>query len=131
MARVVQGETASAWGWPVYIKMPTHFCGGSIISATWILTAAHCVEGINANQITVYAGSKKAASGSQILTVSRVIIHRAYDELDHGVLINDIALLRLSTPLNITDPRVSAICIPSVNSTTLSLGEWPSAGTTV
>ncbi|KAK2503201.1 hypothetical protein MC885_003802 [Smutsia gigantea] len=43
--RVVGGEKASveSWPWQVSIQYDKqHICGGSILDAHWILTAAHC-----------------------------------------------------------------------------------------
>ncbi|CAF4078239.1 unnamed protein product [Rotaria sp. Silwood2] len=130
LTKIVGGEAAGSntWGWTVSLIIRNSLCGGSIIAPSWILTAAHCVTGASARQITVYAGSNVKLTGSQILSVSAIINHPGYSSSGY---VNDIALLQLSTPLNMTDPSVSAICLPSISSTTLSTGEWPSPGTTV
>ncbi|CAF2804034.1 unnamed protein product, partial [Rotaria sp. Silwood2] len=60
VTRIVGGESAgtSTWGWAVSIFISgTSLCGGAILSSSWIITAAHCVNGIAASQVTVYAGS--------------------------------------------------------------------------
>ncbi|KAM4017459.1 chymotrypsinogen 2-like [Anomaloglossus baeobatrachus] len=45
-ARIVNGEEAipGSWPWQVTLQDNTgfHFCGGSLISDEWVITAAHC-----------------------------------------------------------------------------------------
>jgi secreted trypsin-like serine protease len=132
ITRIVGGEAAgvATWGWAVSISIAgVELCGGSIISSSWILTAAHCVNDYTISQITIYAGSIfPLSSGAQRRVASQIIVHPYYRAATYE---NDIALLRLASPLIMNDPNVSPICIPSVTSAVLSAGEWPAAGTPV
>ncbi|CAF3614842.1 unnamed protein product, partial [Rotaria sp. Silwood2] len=100
---------------------------GAILSSSWIITAAHCVYGISASQVTVYAGSNTRFSG-QSRVASSITVHPSYVS---STKINDIALIRLSTPLTMSSSAVNIICIPSISSVTLSAGEWPPADLSV
>ena len=103
---IVGGEPAqlSAWPWQVRLSIATSqgtfLCGGSLVSDQWVLTAAHCIEDagstVSAANITVRAGSVQKDSGGVVVGVSRVITHPAYEPVTTD---NDIALLRLSSPL--------------------------------
>lgn len=131
VGRIVGGETASpsSWGWAVSISINSaSLCGGSILSNSWIITAAHCVSGRLASSIIIYAGSNIRWAGTQSRVVSKVFIHPKYNPRTY---VNDIALLELKSPLDMSDPYVGTVCLPSVSQSTLSDGEWPPVGTTV
>ncbi|XP_048015241.1 serine protease 27-like [Megalobrama amblycephala] len=49
--RIVSGVNAPEGSWPWVVSLNddngNHFCGGSLINNDWVLTAAHCVEGLD------------------------------------------------------------------------------------
>ena len=132
ISRIVGGEAANdaTWGWVVSIAVGDRsLCGGSILSPSWIISAAHCFDGFSATDLVIYAGSKYRWTGSQNRTVSRVIMHTSYNSMTFE---NDIALLYLSAPLSLNDSNVNRICLPPTDNTTDSSPvEWPPADTSV
>ncbi|XP_045142839.1 plasma kallikrein isoform X2 [Echinops telfairi] len=118
-ARIV-GGTDSTWGeWPwqvslqATLKTQSHLCGGSIIGQHWILTAAHCFDGLSSPDIwRVYGGLlnlSEITKETPFSQVKEILIHEHYkiSEGDH-----DIALVKLETPLNYTEFQ-KPICLPS------------------
>lgn len=83
------------------------FCGGSIINAFWILTAAHCLENASVSNLRVGVGSSLIGNGLSDLTVDRIVSHPGYNPFSFG---NDIALVKLSAPLTFSS-SVSPIAI--------------------
>ena len=91
---VVDGRNADVdeWPWMVSLRSGGHLCGGSIISPTTVVTAAHCLEGMRAGDLAVRAGTRQVDGSGQRLNVDRIIRHPGYDP---NTVENDIALLRL------------------------------------
>lgn len=121
LSRIVGGEEAArgSWSWAVSIRdRGSHFCGGSIISPLFIITAAHCTDGMqNLDDITIQVGSITLVPSStntayQVRSIAEVYKHV---DFDYFTFANDIALLRLSTPLNMTRGNLKPICLPTGN----------------
>ena len=94
-------ESSGGWSWA--------FCGGSIIDNYWILTAAHCLEDVNENNLYVMAGSDNSyAQGGDSYSVEEIIVHPNYN---NNTMNNDIALLKLNNPIYFNSYKQSVMLI--------------------
>ena len=143
---IVGGENADISEFPWQISMQTnsgfHFCGGSILDEEWILTASHCVDGASPSSIRIAAGiTRKSTAGSQgqLRSTAEIVMFPGYIDPSLG---KDVALLRVSSPFDLSDANVSAIEIvttadesagltdPGTNSTVTGWGTLSSGGST-
>ncbi|GJQ80523.1 hypothetical protein Trydic_g12414 [Trypoxylus dichotomus] len=98
--KVVGGSTATSGAYPFIVSLRSssnsHFCGGSILSEQWILSAAHCLVSISASSITAVVGSNTLSSGGNRHTASKLVVHQNYDE---QMIANDVGVVQLSNPI--------------------------------
>ncbi|XP_076301520.1 chymotrypsin-2-like [Lasioglossum baleicum] len=97
--RIVNGEDAKLGEIPYQVSLQSttaksHFCGGSVIGANYVLTAAHCVVGRTPNALQVVVGTIRWADQTNVHQVEKVIVHENYKPSDSYV--NDIALLKVT-----------------------------------
>lgn len=135
-----QKASVSSFPWQVYVSLTVLSsgremeisCGGSILDATHILTAAHCVdeEGTTVHypekDITVLAGTSndtEVAYPAQRRHVLSFRVHPDYSPLPN--IRDDVAVLTLEAPL-ILEPARNTAAIPLV-----AAGATPAPGTTL
>lgn len=100
------------WPWQVMIKSRTQICGGVLISDSWIITAAQCVDRTD----FIVLGAKvinTLKNHSLVEKPSAEIIHKEYRKDRHG---HDIGLLKIQNPVRFTD-FIRPVCVLAWNST--------------
>ncbi|KAF6738432.1 Transmembrane protease serine 9 [Oryzias melastigma] len=103
-SRIIGGQEAWAHSWPWQVSlqfssMPT--CGGAVIAAEWVVSAAHCFSRFNSESLwTVLAGKhdldKPQEPEEQLVQVLKIIIHHQYNTRTKDC---DLALVKLERPL--------------------------------
>nr|XP_020455945.1 transmembrane protease serine 2-like [Monopterus albus] len=117
-SRASRGQMASPGSWPWQVSLQVagfHRCGGAIISTSWIVTTAHCVAWASSpGDWAVYAGIVDPLDTlfNPVYSVSRIIAHEGYNSF---TLKNDIALMKLTKPVDITvSSNIRPVCLPNV-----------------
>ena len=83
------------------------WCGGTLISSTHVLTAAHCMG----RDFEIIVGEHDVTSTSDG-TRHTVCSTTSHPDYNSGTLNNDYAIVRLTTPVTL-GPRAVPVCLPT------------------
>ncbi|XP_055531830.1 trypsin-1-like [Wyeomyia smithii] len=111
--RIVGGSDTRIEKHPYQIslrKSGSHTCGGSILNANHVLTAAHCVHYPHSEpaDFSVRIGSTYRNEGGKLVAISKINIHPEYDDWS---LECDIAVLKLAKSVSF-DSTIKPITLP-------------------
>jgi secreted trypsin-like serine protease len=122
---IVGGEQATIADAPWQVALITasasnewdgQFCGGSLIATQWVATAAHCVVSNGSpsspSSIKILAGQATLSqvSNTRAVAVSNIYVHPLYSSSTDT---DDIALIKLTTPLTLVTGSIQTIDLPS------------------
>merc|ERR1711923_509166 len=116
--RIVGGFEAqeNQWPWQVALFIDNAwFCGGSIISENYVMTAAHCADG--ASYFDIMAGAHNVRASSEPHRVEITSYNGwTHPGWNHNTLENDIALIELPSPMSLND-YIKPSCMPMAGDT--------------
>ncbi|XP_033213882.1 trypsin-2-like [Belonocnema kinseyi] len=107
--KIVGGKYINITAAPYQVSLfsrGSFYCGGSIISKDYVLTAAHCSDG-PANSYSFRAGSTFKSQDGSKHSVLEVIVHEEYGSSYDGIPQNDIALMKVDPPFELDESRAA------------------------
>ncbi|CAM5667269.1 hypothetical protein SPURM210S_05024 [Streptomyces purpurascens] len=104
---IVGGTTTTTTAYPFVMQITdasqSQFCGGTLVSPTKVVTAAHCMVGETTSSVRVVGGRTYLnGTNGTVSRVSKIWIHPSYTDATNG---DDVAVLTLSTSMPYTTAK--------------------------
>ncbi|XP_067872539.1 transmembrane protease serine 9 isoform X2 [Heterodontus francisci] len=115
--RIVGGMNAAIGEWPWQVSLHIvgigHECGATVVSSTWLISAAHCFISFEDPRSweavlgTIYRNDQSSTAVKRKL--KRIIVHPLFEP---SALDYDVALLELTSPVSFSR-SIQPVCLPS------------------
>uniref|UniRef100_A0A8B9FBV2 Peptidase S1 domain-containing protein n=1 Tax=Amazona collaria TaxID=241587 RepID=A0A8B9FBV2_9PSIT len=100
-SRIVGGQNSDVGEWPwqvsLHVRGQGHICGASLVSESWLVSAAHCFQQLQGIRYVGPAG-----------VIKRIISHPYFNDYTYDY---DIAVVELQTPATFSS-FIQPICLP-------------------
>lgn len=133
---IIGGGLAAAGEFPFQVALLSAdslrlSCGGTFVAASWVMTAAHCVDGVEPDSVVVLAGTHNLASGGELLDVVRIVVHPGYAA--EPSFANDLALLQVEgrhmhPRIELLAPGAAQLAAPGTRATVVGWGYTAAGG---
>lgn len=114
---ILNGKTANPGQFPHQVSLRNtqnqHFCGATLISNRWLLSAAHCTSGpyFYPSNVRAWIAAHFRQDGIPY-TIDAIVNHPQFDT---QTLNHDISLLRASSFINFHEGRIQPARLPTVD----------------
>lgn len=130
--RIIGGSKSTEGEWPFMAALVTkgkdaflgQSCGGSFLGDRYVLTAAHCVDGVNPEELDVIVGIhdlKKASSQGTRVGIQSIYSHELYS---NQTLNYDVAVIELDQAINSDKVLLAANNQEPSNGETVTVIGW-------
>jgi len=131
--KIVNGEKAEYGEWPWQVSLRQwrtatflHKCGAALLSENWAITAAHCVESVNPDELLLRMGEydlNDEFPEPYTFQDRKVQIVASHPKFDPKTFEYDLALLRFYEPVTF-QPNIIPVCIPEDDANLVGKTAW-------